>query len=58
MGGRVALILCGMLSRAHRTTNFESASPGLELSEERMARKEADDALAQKIEANGIDIIC
>ena len=34
---------------------LESASPGLEQTKNEMTRKEADDALAQKIETNGIE---
>lgn len=55
MGGRVALSYAVSYPKRIEQVILESASPGLELTDERMARKEADDLLAQKIETNGID---
>lgn len=54
MGGRVALSYAVRYPHRINALILESASPGLAQSEERAARKLADDALAKKIEANGI----
>lgn len=54
MGGRIALSYACRYQ--HRVTQLllESASPGLAAAEHRQARKLADEALADKIEANGV----
>lgn len=54
MGGRVALSYAVRYKERIDMLFLESASPGLELEEERAARKLADDALAEKIIGNGI----
>ena len=54
MGGRVALSYAIRYPHRISALILESASPGLAQSEERMARKLADDTLAKKIEVNGI----
>lgn len=54
MGGRVALSYAMQFPNRIEQLLLESASPGLMLSEERAARKLADDALAQKIMQNGV----
>lgn len=54
MGGRFALsFACAHPGRIRRLI-LESASPGLQSAQERTTRKAADDALAERIEANGI----
>lgn len=55
MGGRVALSYAVKYPDHIEQLVLESASPGLKSEEERAARKEADDALAKKILANGIE---
>jgi 2-succinyl-6-hydroxy-2,4-cyclohexadiene-1-carboxylate synthase len=54
MGGRLALAYAAQ--RPGRVTRLvlESASPGLRTDEERAARRGADDALAERIEREGI----
>ena len=54
MGGRVALSYAIRYPHRISALILESASPGLAQSEERMVRILADDALAKKIEADGI----
>jgi len=54
MGGRFALsFACQHPARVRRLI-LESASPGLRTPEERATRKASDDALAQRIEAQGV----
>ena len=55
MGGRVALSYAMKYPEKIEQLLLESASPGLKQLEERAARKEADEALAEKILANGIE---
>jgi len=54
MGGRLALYLA--LNHADRfaSLTLESASPGLKTEEERIARRASDEALADRLEQNGI----
>lgn len=54
MGGRIAL--CYTVAHAHRVKRLilESSSPGLKTAEERQARRQADEVLADKIERNGV----
>ena len=54
LGGRVALHLAAAAPGRVRSLILESASPGLADPAERAARAAADDALADKIIANGI----
>lgn len=54
MGGRVALSYASRFPDRVTKLILESASPGLASLEERKARKQADDQLADKIEKNGI----
>ncbi len=54
MGGRVALSYVTRFPDRVSKLILESASPGLASMEERAARKQADDQLAEKIETNGI----
>ncbi len=54
MGGRVALSYAVKYPDHIEQLVLESASPGLKSEEERAARKQADEALAEKILANGI----
>ncbi|MGM9945375.1 MAG: 2-succinyl-6-hydroxy-2,4-cyclohexadiene-1-carboxylate synthase [Lysinibacillus sp.] len=54
MGGRIALSYAVKYPGRVQTLILESASPGLRTEQERNVRKEADDALANKIEANGV----
>ncbi|MCA9912174.1 MAG: 2-succinyl-6-hydroxy-2,4-cyclohexadiene-1-carboxylate synthase [Anaerolineae bacterium] len=54
MGGRFALsFACAHPGRIRRLV-LESASPGLQSSQDRASRKQSDDSLAERIEANGI----
>lgn len=55
MGGRVALSYAARYPSRITHLLLESASPGLVMQGERAARKEADDALAANIVANGIE---
>lgn len=55
MGGRVALSYAVKYPDQINQLILESASPGLKSEEERAVRKEADDALAKKILASGIE---
>lgn len=55
MGGRVALSYAARYPERIEQLLLESASPGLVEETERAARKAADDALAEKIIANGIE---
>lgn len=54
MGGRIALSYAVKYPGRVQALILESASPGLRTEQERNVRKEADDALANKIEANGV----
>ena len=54
MGGRIALSYAVKYPGRVQTLILESASPGLRTEQERNVRKEADDALANKIEENGV----
>ncbi|MEO4051827.1 2-succinyl-6-hydroxy-2,4-cyclohexadiene-1-carboxylate synthase [Solibacillus sp. CAU 1738] len=55
MGGRVALSYVTRYPTRIQALILESASPGLASNEERMARKQADEMLANNIEQNGIE---
>jgi 2-succinyl-6-hydroxy-2,4-cyclohexadiene-1-carboxylate synthase len=52
MGGRIAL--CAAFSGRFRALILESASPGVADSQERWERRAADEALAQRIERDGV----
>ena len=54
MGGRIALSYAVKYPGRVQTLILESASPGLRTEQERDTRKKADDALANKIELNGV----
>ena len=54
MGGRIALSYAIKYPRRVKTLILESASPGLRTEQERNVRKEADDALANKIQLHGV----
>ena len=54
MGGRLALYFALAFPEKVRSLVLESASPGLATEAERIARRAADDALAARIEAEGI----
>lgn len=54
MGGRVALSFAVAYPELVSKLVLESASPGLEKMEERSARKEADEKLAERIEKDGV----
>ena len=54
MGGRVALAYAVRNPERVRRLVLESASPGLETEEERSARRESDEALARRIEDEGV----
>jgi len=54
MGGRLALFVAAHYPKLVRALLLESASPGLETSAEREARRAADEALAEHIERNGL----
>lgn len=55
MGGRLALYLAVHFPQYFHSLILESASPGLMTLQEREERRARDNALANKIEANGID---
>jgi len=55
MGGRIALHLALHASGRVRRLVLESASPGLEGAEERARRRADDEALARRIEDDGIE---
>lgn len=57
MGGRLALYLAVNYPEWFRSLVLESASPGLETAVARVERQEQDDALADWIEANGIEAL-
>ncbi|WP_050181066.1 2-succinyl-6-hydroxy-2,4-cyclohexadiene-1-carboxylate synthase [Domibacillus robiginosus] len=54
MGGRLALALALLYPEAVRSLVLESTSPGLENEEERAARRQSDEKLAQQIEQEGV----
>ncbi len=54
MGGRLALYLAIHYPAQVRTLLLESASPGLADAEERAARRQRDEALAERIQAEGV----
>jgi 2-succinyl-6-hydroxy-2,4-cyclohexadiene-1-carboxylate synthase len=54
MGGRIALSIACLLGQRIRHLILESASPGLETEEERSQRRASDEALAVRIERDGI----
>lgn len=54
MGGRLALYLAVHFPERFHSLILESASPGLATQQERDERRDRDNALADKIEANGI----
>ncbi|MEM1502457.1 2-succinyl-6-hydroxy-2,4-cyclohexadiene-1-carboxylate synthase [Domibacillus sp. 8LH] len=54
MGGRLALALALLYPEAVRSLVLESTSPGLESEEERAARRQSDEKLAQRIEQEGV----
>jgi 2-succinyl-6-hydroxy-2,4-cyclohexadiene-1-carboxylate synthase len=55
MGGRLALHFAARRPDAVRRLVLESASPGLEIQEERRIRRESDDELARIIECEGVE---
>lgn len=55
MGGRIALSYAVKYPNRIKTLLLESASPGLKSAEERALRRKADNLLADKIEADGIE---
>jgi len=55
MGGRLALYMANRFPERFHSLILESASPGLATQPERNERCERDNALADKIEANGIE---
>lgn len=55
MGGRIALALAVAYPELVRALVLESASPGISSERERAARRDRDDALADWIEAAGIE---
>lgn len=55
MGGRLALYLALTFPERFASLTLESASPGLRTEEERAARRASDEALAQRIEQNGVE---
>lgn len=55
MGGRLALCIATQYPDIVQSLTLISASPGLKTETERQARRESDDALADKIEASGIE---
>lgn len=54
MGGRLALTFAMLHPHRVRRLVLESSSPGLQTDAERRARREADEALAQRIEQEGV----
>ncbi len=55
MGGRIALAGGALRPDKIDSLVLEGASPGLELAEDRAARRRSDDALASELERNGIE---
>lgn len=56
MGGRFALYITIMFPERVRSTILASASPGLADPSARLARRRDDEALAERIEARGIEL--
>lgn len=55
MGGRLALAFAARNPDKVRRLVLESASPGLATEEERAARRDADEALARRVERDGVE---
>ncbi len=55
MGGRLALYIAVHYPQKIRTLTLESSSPGLRTEAERAARRERDNALAARIEREGVE---
>lgn len=55
MGGRVALSYAARFPKRIKQLILESSSPGLETEEEQIARRRADEKLADEIEEKGIE---
>jgi 2-succinyl-6-hydroxy-2,4-cyclohexadiene-1-carboxylate synthase len=55
MGGRLALYLAVQAPQRVRSLILESASPGLKSKDEQLARRQQDNALAERIEKEGLE---
>ncbi|MGC8228867.1 2-succinyl-6-hydroxy-2,4-cyclohexadiene-1-carboxylate synthase [Pseudobacillus badius] len=55
MGGRLALTIAVLFPALVQSLLLESASPGLKTAEERRARQQSDEELAERIEQEGIE---
>lgn len=55
MGGRLALSFAGWFPERVETLILESSSPGLKTEAERLARRERDESLADRIEGEGVE---
>ncbi|MBI5948711.1 MAG: 2-succinyl-6-hydroxy-2,4-cyclohexadiene-1-carboxylate synthase [Chloroflexi bacterium] len=55
MGGRTALHVAAAFPEAVRSLVLIGASPGIDCAEDRIARRSADELLARKIEAEGVE---
>ncbi len=55
MGGRVAFMLVDRVPKCLKSAFIISASPGLPLENERIARQKSDEALARRMENEGLD---
>ncbi len=58
MGGRLALSLAASAPARVKTLLLESSSPGLKTDAERRARQERDEALADRVEREGLEAFC